>query len=233
MGKNPENKLFGGRFVLHHLVIILMITLGFAFVYTFIMQQSQDPTVPSHPSALPLNSGEVEPNYTLPGVDMNNEMDEIFSCVWIPECGLAEDLVTEQGWIEVVDGYIDDPMPLCLTQEEIDDWYITFAALGGYELWGGMVEIWQKGELVATLLVQIEYIGYSPDDCCVEWWRVTFMLMDEPVCLDSSFYPTIHDDFMHLCDPQSGEIIYDKEVDLYLEFDWTGCHPGNDQDFLV
>lgn len=124
---------------------------------------------------------------------------------------------TEQGYIEVLDYYYPDVLPLCLTQDEVGTWYVSLYVVGGYELVCGYVDIWQKGEPVGTIFMQ--WTHQDGARCCEDYWFVTFYLA-EPLCLDSNQYPTV-------CDPFTMEQPYDTIPDKEVYFDiftcWTGC----------
>jgi hypothetical protein len=124
---------------------------------------------------------------------------------------------TEVGYIEIMDYYYPDVLPLCLTPEEVSTWYVNLYIVGGYELVCGYVDVWQKGEPVGTIYMQ----WYHEDGarCCEDYWYVTFYL-DEPICLDSNQYPEV-------CDPFNLDAPYDTIPDKEVYFDimtcWTGC----------
>jgi hypothetical protein len=124
---------------------------------------------------------------------------------------------TEQGYIEIMDYYYPEVLPLCLTPEEVGTWYVSLYVVGGYELICGYVDIWQKGEPVGTIFMQ-----WTHEDgarCCEDYWFVTFTI-PEPICLDSNQYPDV-------CDPFTMEQPYDTIPDKEVYFDiftcWTGC----------
>ena len=136
---------------------------------------------------------------------------------------------TEQGSITLIDGYVDYPLPLHINDEAVSDWYLVFAVHGGYEPWDGGILMWQKGELAGLLVAEWTYLGYQD---CHDYWMVTFTVC-EPFTLDSNQYPFV-DSLCYLLDDVTEEgTIPGKEVWLDLWTFWTGCEPGNDQDFTV
>jgi hypothetical protein len=142
----------------------------------------------------------------------------------ISEWGCLEDLVVEQGYILMIDGWIDYPLPIHMNDDAISDWYLVFASHGGYEPFGGVVYLFQKGEMYC-IGVEWTYLGYQD---CHDYWLATFFVC-EPFTLDSSFYPCV-DGFFSICDEG---LIPGKEVDMCFVLDWTGCDPENGQDFTI
>jgi hypothetical protein len=142
----------------------------------------------------------------------------------ISEWGCLEDWVVEQGYIMVLDGYIDYPLPIHMNDEAIADWYLVFASHGGYEPFGGVVYLFQKGEMYC---IGVEWTWLYYEDCH-DYWMATFFVC-EPFTLDSSFYPYV-DSWFSICDEG---LIPGKEVDMCFVLDWTGCSPENNQDFTI
>ena len=132
---------------------------------------------------------------------------------------------TEMGSIEVLDFYLPDVMPLCLTQEELDSWYVNLLVIGGYELICGTVDVYQKGEQVGTISMDW-YIEHG-ERCCMEYYYITFYGND--ICLDSNQYPVVNAPF-DLYAPF--DTIPGKEVKLDLNTCWTGCLEP-DQHFTI
>jgi hypothetical protein len=133
---------------------------------------------------------------------------------------------TEQGSIEIRDFYFPEVMPLCLTQEELDMWFVDLVVIGGYELVCGYIDVYQKGIQVGTI-----YLDWTVmhDDvlCCVDYYHVTFW--SDPICLDSNQYPDVCAPF-DLCAPY--DTIPGKEVTFDLYSCWAGCEDP-DQNFAI
>ena len=133
---------------------------------------------------------------------------------------------TEKGSIEVLDFYIPEIMPLCLTEEELNRWYVDLLVVGGYELICGYIDVFQKGAYVGTI-----YLDWTVthDDvlCCVDYYHVSFY--GGPICLDSNQYPDVCAPF-ELCAPF--DTIPGKEVTFDLSTCWTGCE-NPDQNFAI
>ncbi len=145
----------------------------------------------------------------------------------ISECGhMVKDTVP--GMILYVNDTIDDPLPLCLTNDIVANWTMTFYVYGGYEPWDGVVAVTQKGELVGFLYLNWHEIPGAM--CCYSWWVAHFILMDD-ICLDSNQYPYVDSYFWLCCD--YNDTIPDKEVNLFFYINWTGCISGANQDFQI
>jgi len=132
---------------------------------------------------------------------------------------------TEVGSIEVLDWYIPDVMPLCLTTEEVNGWYANLLVTGGYELVCGYIDVWQKGELKGTIM--LNWNVEHGEMCCMEYYYITFYT--EGICLDSNQYPVIDAPF-ELFAPF--DEIPEKEVVFKLSTCWTGCSQP-DQHFTI
>jgi hypothetical protein len=165
-----------------------------------------------------------ESQATVPGRGSSTATARTNLIVPISEWGCLEDLVVEQGYIMVIDGWFDYPLPIHMNDEAISDWYLVFASHGGYEPFGGVVYLFQKGEMYC-IGVEWTYLGYQD---CHDYWLATFFVC-EPFTLDSSFYPYV-DSFFSICDEG---LIPGKEVDMCFVLDWTGCSPENNQDFTI
>jgi hypothetical protein len=133
---------------------------------------------------------------------------------------------TEKGSIEVLDFYIPEVMPLCLTQEELDMWFVDLMVVGGYELICGYIDVYQKGDYVGTIYLDWN-VAHDDILCCVDYYHVTFH--GGPICLDSNQYPDVCAPF-DLCAPY--DTIPGKEVTFDLYSCWTGCDDP-DQNFAI
>jgi len=144
------------------------------------------------------------------------------------EWGDVYDLDTEQGWIEVYGSYYDYPLPLCITNNTIANWYANVLTYGHYEPYAGYIEVWQKGEMVGTVYVDWDWVRKG--SCCAyDYWIATFYVKAY-FCLESNQYP----------DPGPWELtpglycdtIPGKEVTLHFDTSWRGCH-CLDQSFTI
>jgi len=123
---------------------------------------------------------------------------------------------TEAGYIEVLDWYIPEVMPLCLTQEELNTWYVDLLVVGGYELICGSIDVYQKGEHVG--IIYVDWYSEPGDQCCMEYYYITFF--GDDICLESNQYPEVYAPF-DLAAPF--ETIPGKEVTFDLNTCWCGC----------
>ena len=132
---------------------------------------------------------------------------------------------TEAGSITVLDYYIPEIMPLCLTQEELGTWYVDLLVVGGYDLICGSADVYQKGKLVGT--IYLDWYSEHGEQCCMEYWYVTFR--GDDICLDSNQYPEVNAPF-DFCAPF--DTIPGKEVTFDLNTCWAGCGEP-DQHFTI
>jgi hypothetical protein len=172
----------------------------------------------------PTTSVKSGPQATVPGRGSSTTTARTNSIVPISEWGCLEDLVVEQGYIMVIDGEIDCPLPIHMNDEAISDWYLIFASHGGYEPFGGVVYLFQKGECYC-IGVEWTHLGYQD---CHDYYMATFFVCED-FTLDSSFYPYVNG-YFSICDEG---LIPGKEVDMCFVLDWTGCSPENNQDFTI
>ncbi len=127
---------------------------------------------------------------------------------------------TEKGWIQWT-WDIPDPLPLCITNDMLANWYLSVYVYGGYVPTGGYIALSQKGEDKGTVYIQWAYDGKG--ECCAyDYWKATFHLMED-ICLDSDQYP----DGYYL-----DGYIPGKMVDFNWCTDWTGC-PEPEQAFTI
>lgn len=173
-------------------------------------------------------SQEIKTSSELSEEDFSDATISGASNVLVLECGAVCDLDTERGTLEVVGGNLPcDPLPLCIDQTYLDEYYVIVASYGGYEFKGGVMVIKQKD--CADQFVKIVKLD--------EWfchpymmYSIGFELCDptHPIVLESNHVPEILGDWF--CVMPDKEL--DKRVDLCFCTTWTGCYKP-DQDFLV
>ncbi|MCK4383064.1 MAG: hypothetical protein KAW66_07215 [Candidatus Lokiarchaeota archaeon] len=157
--------------------------------------------------------------------------DAVISGSWdvpVLEIGSVCDLDTEVGTLEIVSANLPvDPLPLCLTQDWLDQWYVIAESYGGYEFLGGYMVIKQKA--LPDQFIQIVKLEEFFNHPYMEY-KLGFQLMDpdHPIVLESNHVPTIIGDWF--CVIPDKEL--DKRVDLCFVTTWTGCFQP-DQEFLV
>jgi len=157
--------------------------------------------------------------------------DAVISGSWdvpVLEIGSVCDLDTEVGTLEIIcENLPTDPLPLCIDQAWLDQWYVVAESMGGYEFLGGVMVIKQKD--LPDQYVQIVKLGEVFCHPYMEY-VIGFQLMDpdHPIVLESNHVPTIIGDWF--CVIPDKEL--DKRVDLCFVTTWTGCFQP-DQEFLV
>jgi hypothetical protein len=162
-------------------------------------------------------------------IDFNTENEDSGSKKLGPIAhrGWVDCLDTEQGYIKIIDYYIDDPLPLHLSREDIDDWYVILEVRGGYEPVEGWIDVYQGKEgYQGRILLEWTYLGLEPS--WYEYWQINFV-PEGDIFLDSNQYPEIDHDWFYIdCE---GEIP-GKHVEFDVYTRWTGCGEP-DQDFEV
>jgi hypothetical protein len=154
--------------------------------------------------------------------------------VSVADSGFFGPFDTEPGAIEVVHANLPEgPLPLCITQEYVDPFYMVVASKGGYEPVGGLIMVFQDKNCFqgAIGIVWEEVDCHVEDgpyaDCCWTFWKATLVVC-EPICLESNVAPEV-------CPPwcvYPDDIDLMKDVWLCIKTMWTGC-PLPDQHFLI
>ncbi|MFX0073988.1 MAG: hypothetical protein ACFE96_00990 [Candidatus Hermodarchaeota archaeon] len=145
----------------------------------------------------------------------------------IAQRGLVDCLDTEQGYIKVLDYYFDYPLPLHLSEEELDDWFVTLEVRGGYEPLEGWIDVYQSKEgYKGRIWMDWTYLGWRPS--WYEYWEVSFK-PDEDLFLDSNQFPEMDHDWFFI--DKEGEIP-GKQVQFDVYTLWTGCGE-EDQNFEI
>ncbi|MFX1239124.1 MAG: hypothetical protein ACFE8P_15580 [Promethearchaeota archaeon] len=81
---------------------------------------------------------------------------------------------TEKGWI-IVDYNIPDPLDLCITSEDLEDWNATIWVLGYHPI-NGSIEIWQKDEYLGKVLVDWYWNPEYSKKCHYNVYTATFTM---------------------------------------------------------
>ncbi len=166
----------------------------------------------------------------------------------------ATGIDTEAGYIKITEAYIDDVLPLCVTDDTVSDWYVIYASCGGYFPVGGVAQLIQKDGCHGNLNLAVEHlVDYVPPcgdpaaglDCCcsVEFYKITFDVEgdDTTICLDANHLPSnpsVNEADCVGCEDFNCWITNDpcktlqKEVTLTMWEDWMGCE-SPDQSFEV
>lgn len=149
----------------------------------------------------------------------------------VPECGSVGRFDTVPGTLEIdwSNTYLpseSDPLPLCIDNAWLSDYYMTVTSIGGYSPKCGAVLLNQlkggtcfEGVIIANF-EERPVAGTCP--CEVDYY-ITFTTKDDlPICLDSNHLPQGFDQTKTL----------DKWVDVCYVSTWEGCHLGT-QEFMV
>ena len=151
------------------------------------------------------------------------------SDVLVLEVGSVCDLDTVAGTLEIVDSNLPSgPLPLCMDQAWLDQWYVVVDSYGGYEFIDGLMVIKQKD--IADQYIKIYASDRSTFRHPFETYQLKFELCDpeHPIVIESNHVPTIIGDWFCVIPDQE----LAKRVDLFFVTTWTGCFQP-DQEFLV
>lgn len=156
------------------------------------------------------------------------------SDVSVLEGTCINDLDTVPGQITITEEVLpNEPLPLCITQEWLDQYYVIADVTGGYEPLGGIIIVTQgegdKAECRGLIKIIPEPVSDGCcDNCCVpKEWKFTFQLCDGPICLESNHLPIVPDGWWTCPDKT-----LQKEVDLCIKTKWAGCCL-EEQEFIV
>ena len=139
----------------------------------------------------------------------------------------TEVMNTEQGTIEVHCSNLPAVLPLCITQADLDNWYVCVAVTGGYEPICGSITLSQKGIEVADICVS--WWNWDSFGCDGEYWRADFTLVGEEECilLDSNQWPA------GAVPLEDNPTIPGKEVTIDWCSLWKGCEDRNQMFTLI
>jgi hypothetical protein len=135
------------------------------------------------------------------------------SCDWM--C-----LDVDPGCICVYDGYFPDTLPVCITNDWLEDKWVTLCVYGGYEPQCGMITLSQC-KTGKSGVIFIEWTEEDPTGCpCgAELWTATFWV-EEPIVLDSNHVPDV---CIPGCEVVDGPADLDKWVCACICTQWCGC----------
>ena len=109
-------------------------------------------------------------------------------------------------------------LPLCITQAELDLYYVTLRVTGGYTPECGSIKFYQKDVEVGRIDVNIGEAVHEP--CYTDIYYITFTTGSD-IELESNQWPIIPDEF---CFNSNYDIVTEKKVTVCLCTEWTGCH---------
>lgn len=127
---------------------------------------------------------------------------------------------TEAGSITIENENLPawEVLPLCITNDDLLDYFVTLRVTGGYEPECGSITFTQNGALVGTIDITWDHWYHEP--CYADYWNATFSTATD-IELDSNQWPVIPEDFAFSSDY---DIETYKKVTVCLSTKWTGCH---------
>ncbi|MFW9886394.1 MAG: hypothetical protein ACFFEX_18565 [Candidatus Thorarchaeota archaeon] len=139
-------------------------------------------------------------------------------------------LETEPGYIEIYDASLPDVIPLCITQDWLNQFYVIVHAYGGYDFDWGTLKLEQE-KTGKCYILDVVIIDQWTGDCCVDYYyRFELKLRQDPICFDANNFPTITGDFTEYHDPAYEDL--NKEVTACFMSQWSGCIL-DEQEFLI
>jgi hypothetical protein len=145
----------------------------------------------------------------------------------VPECGDLGCFDTVPGTLTVIDdSHLPvGPLPLCIDNAWLSEYYIVVESIGGYTPeWGTITlnQLKEDGWCDGVLVAHFEPTTVPGCPCAVDY-KVTFTTCnDVPICLDSNHLPVGFDQ----------ERTLGKEVCATYQSQWKGCHLDT-QKFMV
>jgi len=150
--------------------------------------------------------------------------------------GLCDEPVPESGYagrFDTVPGTLDiswdrtylpvGPLPLCIDNDYLADYYMTVVSVGGYTPeWGAIFVNQLKGEECFEGIINVNFDEFIIDDCPGTVGYFLTFFVDEPFGLDSNHLPEGFDQSQ----------ILDKWVDVCFASEWKGCELQT-QKFMV
>jgi len=143
----------------------------------------------------------------------------------VPESGYVGCLDTVPGTLEIIEEILPtEPLPLCIDNDYLADYYIVVESVGGYSPeWGAIFVNQMKGEdcFEGVINANFEEIIVDGSCPCTVNYLVTFTVTED-ICLDSNHLPVGFDQSVYL----------DKWVEVCYVTEWKGCEL-NTQKFMV
>ncbi|MFX1396728.1 MAG: hypothetical protein ACFFAS_06750 [Promethearchaeota archaeon] len=131
---------------------------------------------------------------------------------------------TVVGRVDIdIDYYCNEDLPLCLTDDYLNQYWSASAEITGYDLMWTIFAIYQKGELKGY--VYIDWGTPRREPCWTDYYTGTFYLLNtsfylvDYIALESSYFP----DGAEPLDDNCGDLIPDKEVYFYGKSRLKGC----------
>lgn len=211
--------IIAGILVIAVLSICVAFALGFGGLLKFKMDNANQ-----YISVFPLNSKD----------DLSSNAGNI-EIVSVPEKGVFGPYDTEVGKMEIIDQVLPlTPLPLKITNEYLEDYWILVGTSGGYEWVDGYIKVMQaKSDEIWDI---VGYINISLSETQVAiphgwtYFNLTFSVVgNHPITLDSNHPPvSALGDFKIWGAPDN----LGKWVTLKVMTTWKGC-PKPEQEFMV
>jgi len=214
------------------LLFTIVITVGLSvlgvWVYAENGPQNDDFDVPYIPEKIPLKELIAQESSSEFPEERSGEISEdaaVEVCdAPVPNGGYLGCFDTEPGTLEVIYEVLPtDPLPLCIDNAYLDDFYVTVRSIGGYSPKCAVVLLDQnKGGDCWEGIINVDWTEMAVGGCpCAVDYTFTFSV-DEPICLDSNHLPKGFDQSVTL----------DKWVNVWYCSTWEGCHEVT-QEFSV
>lgn len=195
------------------LIVTLAITVGLSVLGVVVVaengSQNDDFELPFIPEKIPLKD------------IISDEASVEVSDVSVPECGCVGPFDTVPGTLEVKEEVLPvGPLPLCIDNDYLKDFYVTVRSIGGYSpKWANVILNQMKTGVWCDYELNVDWTDSIVPGCpCAVDYKFTFSV-DNPVCLDSNHLPEGFDQ----------EITLDKEVWFHYSTMWEGCHEVSQQ----
>ena len=222
MNVDDSNKgsliIIAGFLVFTVLSIFVVIALGFGGHLMFKLDDTS-----SNNGVFPLNS-----------IDDFSKNTRNVEIVTVPEKGVFGPYDTETGEMKIIDQHLPvDPLPLKITDEYLDNFWIEVGTYGGYSWIGGYIKVMQakSDENIWNNIVGYIDITATEIEGPHGWtvYNLTFSVDgNHPIILDSNHPPDSPlGDFW-----VNGPEYLDKWVWLKVSTTWEGC-PLPEQQFMV
>ncbi|MHA2400513.1 MAG: hypothetical protein ACXADU_16690 [Promethearchaeota archaeon] len=210
--------IIAGILVFTVLSIFVVIALGFGGHFMFKLDDTY-----SNNGVFPLNSKD----------DFSSKTGNI-EIVSVPEKGVFGPFDTEPGEMEIFDQNLPtDPIPLKITDEYLDDYWVVVGTYGGYTWVSGYIKVMQakSDERIWENIVGYIEITATEIEGPHGWtvYNLTFSVDDDhPIILDSNHPPDSPLGDFWVKGPED----LDKWVWLKVHTTWEGC-PLPEQQFMV
>ncbi|MFX1378267.1 MAG: hypothetical protein ACFFA4_04165 [Promethearchaeota archaeon] len=154
------------------------------------------------------------------------------SDVSVPEKGCFGPFDTLPGDMEIAAQVLpDEPLPLCIDNDYLDDYYIIVGTYGGYAWVDGWINVMQTKSdecIVGVIDIRSDPIEYADGTHGWSYYMLTFYIEGHPIILDSNHIPDSPLGDFFVCGPDN----LDKWVFLKVCTIWEGCEKP-EQEFMV